>query len=230
LDSERTLTARTLYDEGRFKEAAAAWPRGFREAEVVAKGMDRYRGDAMRALFSLDRKMLGFYVSAYQSRVFNTVLSARLQEMDTVEKGDVAMKQENGAMFLVEDEPAEKRRAERFEISATGPMFGTKMKQPMHRILRLEEDISTAEGGAVSLLTETRRRGLRCRGGRRPLREKMALADVGCGTDERGHYLRISFSLSAGSYATAVLREVFKNGLTLSDGSRSSGKGENKYL
>ena len=220
LDTGRTLTARRLFDEGNFKEASNAWPRGFREAEVVAKGMDRFKGDAKRALLSLDKKMLGFYVSAYQSRVFNRVLGKRIAELDTVEKGDVAAKLENGAMFLVEDEDAEKPRAERFEISATGPIFGAKMKQPDFRILALETGMLAEEGGTPALLSQ--KGVLGCRGGRRPLREKLDGVDVRTGSDDRGGYLQLSFSLPSGSYATSVLREVFKEGLVLSEGPRSS--------
>src|SRR6185436_6710470 len=40
--------------------------------------------------------------------------------------GDWAMKHDNGACFLVEDAVREQERVDRFEISPTGPLFGSR--------------------------------------------------------------------------------------------------------
>ena len=77
-----------------------------------------------------DRRKARFLVSALQSQVFNRVLEERPLALDTVEEGDVARVTESGGLFLVEDVEIERERASRFEISATGPIFGTKMQAP----------------------------------------------------------------------------------------------------
>ncbi len=68
-----------------------------------------------------DRRHARFLASAYQALVFNAVLAARSGELDRVETGDVAVVHASGGLFLVDDVVAEQPRADRFEISATGP-------------------------------------------------------------------------------------------------------------
>ena len=215
-DHGQTLIARELYDQERYIEAAGAWPRGFREAVVVSKMMERYQGDGKRAVFSLDKRMLGFYVSAFQSHLFNQVLAQRIDGLDRVENGDVAYKHENGAAFQVEDADIEQPRADRFEISATGPLFGPKMKETGHDVRSLEERVLFESGTQIGVFPKSG--PLRCRGGRRPLRVKLEHPRVEIGEDEHGDFFGFAFSLPAGSYATSVLREVFKDKLLLSDG------------
>lgn len=48
------------------------------------------------------------------------------------------------------------------------------------------------------------------RGSRRPLRVPLRYPDVEGGIDEHGHYVRCTFELPRGSFATAVLREIMK--------------------
>lgn len=216
-DSGQTLIARELYDQERYVEAAAAWPRGFREAAVVAKMMDRYQGDTKRAVFSLDKRTLGFYVSAFQSYLFNQVLAERIDALDRVENGDVAYKHENGAAFQVEDADMEQPRAARFEISATGPLFGSKMKETEHNIRILEDKVLKKNNTQRADFPKSG--PLRCRGGRRPLRAKLENPCAEIGEDERGVFFLLGFALPAGSYATSVLREIFKNKLFLADSS-----------
>ena len=57
---------------------------------------------------------------------FNDMLARRLDRLDRILVGDWAMKMENGACFLVEDAAKEQPRADRFEISPTGILFGSR--------------------------------------------------------------------------------------------------------
>ena len=50
-------------------------------------------------------------------------------------------------------------------------------------------------------------------GRRRPLRIFLKDPDVSGGVDEHGAYIKTSFELTRGAYATMVLREVMKNGV-----------------
>ena len=60
--------------------------------------------------------------------------------------GDVAVKHSNGAPFLVGDPRVEQPRANAFEISPSGPIFGYKMRMPTGDMLTLETSILTEEG------------------------------------------------------------------------------------
>ena len=55
------------------------------------------------------------------------MLAERKAPLDTVDAGEVAMVHESGGCFVVEDVAREAARAAAFEISATGPIFGTKV-------------------------------------------------------------------------------------------------------
>ena len=50
-------------------------------------------------------------------------------------------------------------------------------------------------------------------GARRPLRVPLTDPEVSAGADEHGPYLRLSFGLPKGSFATVVCREVMKTDL-----------------
>jgi tRNA pseudouridine13 synthase len=218
-DSGRVREARALFDAGSFREAMHAWPSGFGECCALSGAMIRFGGDARRAVLSLDKKTLGFYVSAFQSHLFNQVLAARISEINRVRTGDIGWKHENGAAFLVEDGAVEQPRVERFEISATGPLFGKKMKSPCGETAVLENGVLAASGFKPGDLPT--KGPLRCTGGRRPLRFQPLKNRIERGEDEAGTYFELRFDLPAGCYATAVLREICKTGLVLASGPRT---------
>jgi len=157
-----------------------------------------------KAFAAVHPRLRKLYLSAFQSFLFDRVVEQRLEAIDRVTTGDLAWKHLNGACFLVEDCAAEAPRAEAFEISATGPMFGCKMKQPGGAVLDLEQRILSAEG--ISPEAFDLGSGLRMEGERRPLR--VPLEDPSFRIE--GDSLQLEFSLPRGSYATSVLREITK--------------------
>ncbi|MBD0315292.1 MAG: tRNA pseudouridine(13) synthase TruD, partial [Nitrospiraceae bacterium] len=96
------------------------------------KGGDNYRMGA--ALLQnagrrdkMSRAQRIWYLNAYQSFLFNRLLAKRIDHIDRLYTGDWAMKSDNGACFLVEDAKHEQPRADRFEITPTGILFGSKV-------------------------------------------------------------------------------------------------------
>lgn len=212
-DSGEILRARELFDEGRYGEAAEAWPRGFGQCARLAEAMERTGGDAARALPVVGKRMLRLYGSAYQSWLFNAVLAERVR-MGAVGRlldGDLAWKHDTGALFQVGTAAAEQHRADAFEISPTGPLVGQRMKEPSGRVVALESRVLEAAG--------LRRRELESRvmaplaGRRRPLRFQLRDPGIEPGSDSYGPYLALCFTLPPGCYATAVLREVGKGAI-----------------
>jgi tRNA pseudouridine13 synthase len=210
-DTGRVLEARELFDQGRFVDAAATWPRGFNECVRVCNALSNSNDGSKGAVMDLDRKTLKLYVSAYQSQLFNEVLARRIENFDKIENGDLAWKHINGAAFVVEDSEVEAPRAKSFEISATGPLFGPKMTLPKLAPLELEEAVLADE----EILRESFAQSgpLKCPGGRRPLRFKPADFDCDASEDEHGSYIELRFTLPSGCYATSLLREVCKDQL-----------------
>lgn len=203
--------ARDLAASGHYGEAATVWPTGFSDCARLCRALERTRGDPQRATFSLDRSVLGFYVSAYQAWLFNRVLAERVAGLDRFVRGDIAFSHRTGLCAVVADPAAEQARATRFEISPTGPIAGFAMPAPQDEAGAIEQAILAEAGCAVNALPRTG--PLRCIGGRRPFRFPLEGVGMDSGADQAGPYLELRFALPPGSYATAVLREICKDRL-----------------
>jgi tRNA pseudouridine13 synthase len=183
--------------------ALQALPGRFRDERALLQGLQA--GQSAEALvLALPKKLLRLYLSAWQSALFDRVVAARLPQLGTLWPGDLAYKHDNGACFLVADAALEQPRAERFEISPSGPLFGHKLTPAQQRAGALEAELLAAEGLGVEDLRLGG--GLSLEGERRPLRVPLLEASV----EVQGEDLWLGFALPKGSYATCVLAEVIK--------------------
>jgi tRNA pseudouridine13 synthase len=154
----------------------------------------------------LGRTQRIWFLNAYQSHIFNKLLAVRIDRLDRVLIGDWAMKHVNGACFQVEDADIEQCRADTFEISPTGLLFGS-------RASWASGEPGDIERAVVAELNETpeslKQAAVECgfRGERRPLRVRTDEVDWSL----EGRTLTLSFALPPGAYATSVLRELMKN-------------------
>jgi tRNA pseudouridine13 synthase len=222
-DSRAVRRARELFDAGDYERAAEAWPGGFRVCIRVCRALAKSGGNARRALYAADHNLLRFYTSAYQSWLFNALLARRLNEFDRVRLGDLAWLHRNGAVFLVKDLAVDAPRAEALEISASGPLFGTRMSMPQGTPLELEQEVLASEGHALEAFTRPGR--LQWQGGRRPLRFPLAECAFERGADARGAFVELRFHAPPGCYATSVLRELFKRDDLALEGAPSAPQG-----
>ncbi len=201
---ERWQDAITSYHHGNLAESLDTFPGYCRtERDIIAR-LIRNPDAHEKALHAVNVRLRRLYLSAYQSALFDRVLDDRLSGLDRVMEGDLAYKHANGACFLVEDAGVEAARAEIFEISPSGPLFGCKMTLPQGAPLELENRVLTEEGIALEQFALSG--GLRMEGERRPLR--IQLKDPV--TVMKDAALVLEFSLPRGSYATSVLREIMK--------------------
>jgi len=201
-DQPEARAARAAFDEGDYQAALAGWPPSLRDERRVLAAVVRHEGDVQPGLRLLDKKLRRLFVSAYQSYLFNRLLAGRIQTLDKLEGGDVAFIHASGAAFLVEDPALEQPRAERFEISPSGPLFGPKTLLAEGEPGGRERDLLQESGLS---LDEFRLPGIRLKGARRPYR--IPLTEVQVDWDDG---LLLSFRLPPGGYATEVLREVMK--------------------
>ncbi|MEK6676264.1 MAG: tRNA pseudouridine(13) synthase TruD [Planctomycetota bacterium] len=207
-DHGQVRKARELFDAGDLRGAMLAWPGGFREQQRVGREMLKTGGDAQRAWRAVDHTLRKLYISAFQSELFNQVLSLRLEKLDRLLTGDWAWKHVNGACFLVEDAATEQPRCDAFEISPTGPLFGPRMSDAVGEPGRIETQVLMDADITRDQIQS--RFAVAVAGGRRPLRVPLKEAAVDEGRDDRGPFLRLCFALPAGSYATNVTREICK--------------------
>ena len=212
--------ARRRYESGDYNGSLAVWPRrGKDERVALSRLIEGVVPD--RVVAGVDRRVQGLWLSAAQSRLFNSAVAARIGSLNTVVDGDLAYKHENGATFRVVTAETEMSRAENFEISATGPMIGLRMQVPKAVAAEIERAALT-EGGlpreAVDSLYNTPATQqapawldqLRP-GGRRPLRVRPNELHASSGIDEHGPYIEFGFVLPAGAYATVLLREFMRS-------------------
>jgi tRNA pseudouridine13 synthase len=204
-----------------------------RAEELVRRGMpNRYgeqrfgragdNAEAARKLFAgrsarRDLRAARFLVSALQAEVFNAVLAERSEGYDDVLVGDLARVEVSGGLFWVDDLERERPRARAFEISATGPIFGTKVREPRGEVAVLEARVLERHGiPPASELSLPR--GLRALGTRRPLRVQprdLVLTPV---ADGRG--FRLVCGLPPGAYVTVLLESLVGELGVVVDGSR----------
>lgn len=206
-DAGSIRRARTLYEQQQYEPAARMWPPMFRDERRALRVMAHTRGNQRRAFSAIDPHTRRFYVSAYQSYLFNQVVATRLaDDLNQLWAGDLAWVHASGAVFSIDAPGAEQARADAFEISPSGPLFGYRMSDPTGPAGELEAGVLAREG----LAKEAFRAGpLRVKGARRPLRFQPAGGQAGLGADARGPYLELVFSLPRGCYATTLLRELF---------------------
>jgi len=159
------------------------------------------RGRAPRSRF--DRKLLA---SVWQAELFNAWLAARLADGSwrSAVHGDLMRREDSGGLFTADDADDARERAERFEISATGPMFGADMRWHNHAALLQEQALLERSGLASERLKELRNvaPGTRRVGRIRPQEVRVEL--------ESSDRLLLDMTLPKGAYATIVPRELQK--------------------
>ncbi len=204
INNERWRQAAQQFAAGDLDGALQALPGRFRDERRLIMALKEGRS-AEQAVLVMPRKLQRLYLSAYQSHLFDRVVDMRLASLDQLWPGDLAYKHANGACFVVQDPQAEQPRADQFEISPTGPMFGHKMMVAQGQAGLLEQGLLDKEG----LVLENFRlgKGLAMEGERRALRVPLGAPEA----EQDGDDLLLSFGLPRGSYATSVLHEIMKN-------------------
>ena len=178
------------------------------QVDDVARRIQRElaRKPIAKVIIGIPHRLRKLFLSAYQASLFNRVLEKRAPYLGKLLEGDIAVKHDNGAPFLVADTTAEQPRADAFDISPSGPIFGYKMRLPTGDVLALETSLLADEGVRFEAFRKVV--GIRLPGTRRPLRMPMQLHEVSAVNDEG---VRLSFTLPAGGYATVVLEELIPN-------------------
>ena len=147
-----------------------------------------------------DRKKRSFYLSAARSEVFNLVVSERLKQgvANRVLPNDIVQLSGSHSWFVAdekEDLNVLQLRLEQGDLQLTAPLIG-ETAQPA---CSLENDIVQQHQDIVNLMKQERLKPTR-----RPL--LMKPKDFNWQFEQAG--LRLKFYLPAGSYATALVREL----------------------
>lgn len=209
--------SRLAYATGDYQTAFEAMPRLFKGERQALRVMAA-SGDHAKALKAIDATAAGFFISSFQSAVFNALLNRRVLDgsIDRLIDGDLAFVIKSRATFPVTTEtfaePDLAERLARFEIAPSGPMWGTTMRRAAGDIDRIETEALAAVGVTPEHLVACEERDgyLMIGGDRRPLRIPVIDPEVEGGVDEHGAYVRCAFELPRGSFATTVMDEIMK--------------------
>jgi tRNA pseudouridine13 synthase len=203
--------ARSFYEKGDYEKAHKAWPYSYSDQRRALKALIANKGNKKKAYHVVDKRLKGFFVSAYQSDLFNQVLASRMPGIDKLVVGDMAYKHINGACFRVDDDVLEQPRCDDFEISPTGPLLGSHMTRLTGPAGDIENLILDSAGLESRDFQQMGKYG--GRGSRRPLRFQCQNTKVTAGRDKLGPYIELQFKLDSGCYATSLIREISKTNL-----------------
>jgi len=205
-------TAELARLEARLRElAAAGLPNFYGEqrfgaaGDNVQAGLALLRGERRER----DRRRRRLLLSAAQSAVFNRTLELRAASggLRLVRAGDVLQKVASGGLFICEDADTDQARVDAGELVPTGPMPGTREKEPPPGTpARALEDQALEAVGATR--EDFARAGRELPGARRPVLVAVTLGDPPLAPEPAPAgtcAVRLRFSLPAGSYATVVV-------------------------
>jgi tRNA pseudouridine13 synthase len=214
-----SVDARAAYADGRFRDGYELMPKVFKVERNALRALSNGHPPS-KAIRAIDPTAAGFFISSFQSAIFNQVLNERIESgtMDQLVEGDLAFVLKSRRTFpineveLKDDESKLLDRLTGFELSASGPMWGTTMERASGAVGAVElaalsqagivpEDLEACEG---------RDRFPMIGGDRRPMRIPVIEPEVEGGMDEHGAYIRCAFELGRGSFATTVMDEVMK--------------------
>lgn len=208
--------ARQAFAAGDLRDALHRFSQNSKTERAVLRRLIR-GATPEQAVAAIGRPEKEFFLTAFQSAVFNAMLDERVRSgaLASLSPGDVAVKHDNHALFDIDPataaDPETARRLAAFEISPSGPMWGSAMKRAAGATDAAEVAALAVHGLAPESLAdfEKRRPGM-IEGTRRSVRVPVTNPGVEAGVDDHGPYIACSFELPRGSFATAVLREIFK--------------------
>jgi len=203
---------RELFDCAEYDRALPMWARADR-AERAALGAICRGWNPRSAIMAVGKTTWTFWISAFQSAVFNRVLDQRIEagRLNELIEGNLAWKHDVRRVFPVTEAELATgelpHRLESLELSPSGPIWGKDMMRAEGETDRIELDALHATGMTLDALLAS---PTVLEGGRRALRERLRNPEVEGGADEHGPYIRVGFELPRGTYATVALREIMK--------------------
>jgi tRNA pseudouridine13 synthase len=207
-ESPAIAKAREFYKKGDYQKSYDLWPYVYADQRRALKTLVERKGSKKQAYHVVDKNLKGFFVSAYQSYLFNLAAATRMPDIDKILAGDIAYDHTSKEFFRVENSDTENLRCQNFQISPTGPLFGSQMMKLNPPAAEIENRVIEAAGLSERDFRQMSEYG--AKGARRPLRFQPHNAIVSAGRDRNGSYIELRFELDPGCYATCLIREITK--------------------
>ncbi|MHA2057306.1 MAG: tRNA pseudouridine(13) synthase TruD [Candidatus Thorarchaeota archaeon] len=194
-----------------------SFPEDMGYEKAVMKELMKHPGDFERAVMKVPPRVLTLQVHAFQSYIFNRLLSRRVSlglSIDSPEVGDFLIKLDEthsgrDTWLYVTETSLEERQhqVETGEYGLALPILGYSTRLPSVKQSELVKQILKDENVRLTDFRNPKTRPLDSAGGLHLASMKLPDLDVSCSDDG----LLACFSLRKGSYATIVMREIMKN-------------------
>ncbi len=213
-EKDHIKSARQYYDEGELEEAYESMPAGMRYEKMMLRELmkqKRKKGELNEnsykiALESLPKPLKRMFVHAYQSYLFNKVVSERSKlGIDKYVEGDIIIDNEEHLVHEFDINNINER-IKSFEVHPTAPLYGTKVPLAEGVVGKIEQKVLDDEGIKLEDFECPKTPKLGSHGLRRAIRFK--IWDISAVETSEG--VLTEFSIPKGCYATAVLREIMK--------------------
>ena len=189
------------FGEQRFGREAGNLDQVLRRAQQLAEG-----GRSDRR--SRGRDDAGFMLSAARSLIFNAMLAERVTRgtWNRLSPGDVANLDGRGSVFAVDAVDGELgQRCATLDVHPTAPLAGQGESLARGEVLAFENEIAARFPEALAVIHAE---------GMKPERRALRIRVRELEQEYSGDTLRLRFALSAGSFATTVLREIIAGAAT----------------
>jgi tRNA pseudouridine13 synthase len=217
-ESEQVTALREEIAAGNLDESLLEeLPSDFRYERTVIEYLMEHPGEYEKAFFRIPSRMQAFFVHAYQSFIFNQLISLRAKRgfsIETPEIGDFIVQQDmthsgrDHWLYVNErslDERRELVRTGRYGLAAHIPGYSTKM--PPGKPSEMLREVLEKEDIRLIDFRNPERKQLDSAGGFRLVSIRVPDLRAEC----KSRSIILSFRLKKGSYATIVLREIMKN-------------------
>ena len=214
IEGEEAYEARKYFQEtGDVKGALKLFPANLMFERAMLNYLSEHPEDYAGAISILPDNLARMFIHAYQSYLFNRMLSKRMEHGFEIEIGDMVMGIERGIikereLFDVKDHNLERIRKRFREGKAvpTGMIFGSEPVFAKGIQGDIEREILDSEDVRPEDFIFTDLQFLSSRGGRRALLSPVNDLKISFEPET----IRLSFWLPKGCYATSLLREFMK--------------------
>ena len=208
---------RRLQETEDFEQAIKEYPSQLTFERIMISRLIDKPGDYLGALRSLPANLLMMFVHAYQSYLFNKILSERVRRGISIKlpiEGDLILPLDKNKLpdhdnpILVTKDMLEKavRNASEGKAFVSGLLYGTDSVFPKGEMEDIERSVIQTESIEKLDFQITGLREASSKGTRRELLAPYKSLQIDAGDEEAV----FSFSLNKGCYATALLREFMK--------------------
>jgi len=216
-DDESYRARKFLEETGDFEEALKIYPKKLVFERRIIEYLASHPGEWKKALMKLPKNLVRIFLHAYQSYLFNRILSRRIKKglpIHEAVEGDIVIPWEKEMVIqskegiMVNKQNIEKinKQIKRWKCFPSAAIYGYELLRAGGEMGEIEKEVAEEEGIKEEEFKMPHMPEFACRGMRRII--VAPLKNIKWDFD--GENLYLSFFLPKGCYATSLLREIMK--------------------